>query len=255
MATPPRPTHAEVAAALARIQARHERADDQHRAAMGTGPREVLDYLRRRSSNTPRATAADDVWDELILSAALHWEELERERSLLRRARSLGLSLSELGAHLGIRTRQGTQDYLDRLDALVQAGTPDVHLSREARRRAKARPADQRWLDEHHEEVHGALDRLLGQVARVFPNDAGACESADGGLEWVDELRVDVEAGDLTPATMGLLGLVLGELRVDPEVQALDRGHGVHRALRAAEGLRARYAEARRCSSGPPADS
>lgn len=246
MATPPRPTQAEVAAALERIRARHERTDDQHRAAMGTEPREVLDYLRRRSSTVPRATAADDVWDELILSAALHWEELERERALLRRARSLGLSLSELGAHLGIRTRQGTRDYLDRLDALVQAGTPDVYLSRDARRRARARPADQRWLDDHHEEVRGVLDQLLAQVARVLPNDPGDGETADGGLEWVEELRSDVEDGDLTPATMGLVGLVLGELRVDPEVQALDRSHGVHRALRAAEGLRARYAEARR---------
>jgi hypothetical protein len=48
---------------------------------------------------------------------------------------------------------------------------------------------------------------------------------------------------------MGALSLALGELRVHPAVRDLDRGHGVHRALRTAERLRARYDEAR---AAPP---
>lgn len=247
MASPPRPTHVEVSAALARIAARHERADDQHRSAMGSEPSDALAYLRRRSSTLPRAVAADDVWDELILSAALRWENLERERALLRRARALGLSLAELGAHLGIRTRQGTQDYLDRLDALVQVGVPDVQVTRDARRRAKARPAGQRWIDQNHDDVRSVLELVLTQLARVVPPPS--IEDVDGetpnGPEWAEELLADLEEDALTPATMGLLGLVLGELHVDPRVQELDRSHGMHRALRAAERLRARYAEAR----------
>lgn len=236
-------------AALARIQARHEKVDDQHRADMGTDPRDVLAYLRRRAPTTSRALEADDIWDEFILSAALRWEELERERALLRRARSVGLSLAEIGAHLGIRTRQGTQDYLDRLDALVQVGVPDVHLTREERRRAKARPAEQRWLDEHRRAVQEVIEDLLAQADRALPVE-GALVGADdepesGDLEWAAELRADLEDAALTPATMALLGLVLGELRVDHRVQALDRGHGLHRAMRAAERLRARYADAR----------
>jgi hypothetical protein len=143
-----------VAAALARIRARHEFVDDPGRGEMGTDPGEVLGYLRRRwAAGGSRATAVDDVWDELTLSAAVHSAEVERQRALLRRARHLGLSLSELGAHFGIRTRQGMRDHLDRLDALVETGTPDQQHTRETRREARAQPADQRWLDAHREDL------------------------------------------------------------------------------------------------------
>lgn len=250
MATPPRPTSAEVDAALARIQARHEKVDDQHRASMGTEPRDVLAYLRRRAPTVSRAIEADDIWDELTLSAALRWEELERERALLRRARSVGLSLAEVGAYLGIRTRQGTQDYLDRLDALVRVGTPDVHLTRAARRQAKARPSDQRWIDDHHSDVREVVTELLRQVDRAITESALSGDDVtederNDTSEWLDELRADLADGALSPATMALLGLVLGDLRTDPRVQSFDRGHGLHRALRAAERLRARFSEAR----------
>lgn len=217
---------------------------------MGTDPRDVLAYLRRRGPTTSRAIEADDIWDELVLSAALRWEELERERALLRRARSVGLSLAEVGAHLGIRTRQGTQDYLDRLDALVRVGAPDVHLTRAARRQAKARPSDQRWLDGHRSDVEEVVTELLRQVDRVIPvSPLGSGDvtedERDEVSEWLDELRADVADGALSPATMGLLGLVLGDLRTGPSVRSLDRAHGLHRALRAAERLRARYSETR----------
>lgn len=250
MATPPRPTSSEVDAALARIQARHEKADDQHRASMGTEPRDVLAYLRRRAPTVSRAIEADDIWDELTLSAALRWEELERERALLRRARSVGLSLAEVGAYLGIRTRQGTQDYLDRLDALVRVGTPDVHLTRAARRQAKARPNDQRWIDDHHSDVREVVTELLSQVDRFTAVSASGGDDVtederNDTSEWLDELRADLVDGALSPATMALLGLVLGDLRTDPRVQSFDRGHGLHRSLRAAERLRARFSEAR----------
>ena len=87
-------------------------------------PPDVLAYLRGRWLRTPEG-AYDDVWDELILDAALYWDELARRRALLTRARRLGVSLSELGAHLGIGSRQGVRDYLDRLAATLEAGSPD----------------------------------------------------------------------------------------------------------------------------------
>lgn len=203
--------------------------------------------------------AADDVWDELVLHAALRWEDIDRERALLRRARHLGLSLSELAAHHGIRSRQGMQDHLDRLDALVDAGVPDVHLTRDARRRQKARPADQRWLEAHQDDVLNVLRALVAQIDRVLrpgpgpderdsdcENDQDRGDHGDGtGLEWFSELRADLEDQVLTPATLGLLGLLLGELRTQSEVLALDHGHGLHRALRTAERLRATWEDAR----------
>lgn len=249
MATPPRPSRLEVGAALERIRARHDRVEDPHRDQLGEEPRDVLAYLRRRSGSLPRAVAADDVWDELVLHAALRWEDIDRERALLRRARHLGLSLSELAAHHGIRTRQGMQDHLDRLDALVDVGTPDVHLTRAARRREKARPADQRWLDTHHHEVLDGLRALVHQVDRaLFRADTG--EGADAELEWLDELRADVDDDALSPATLGLLGLLLGELRPRPEVGTLDRAHGLHRAMRSCERLRSWWEAARSGGSG-----
>jgi hypothetical protein len=237
-----------VAAALERIRARHEFADDPWRGEMGTEPAEVLGYLRRRwAAGTGRATAVDDVWDELTLSAAVHWAEVERERALLRRARHLGLSLSELGAHFGIRTRQGMRDHLDRLDALVETGTPDEQHTRDTRREARARPADQRWLDTHHDDMTTTISQLVEQLDRIdlSPTAADNAETDGHEAEWVDELRLETQRGELTTGTMGVLSLALGELRVHPTVRDLDRGHGLHRALRAAERLRARYDEAR----------
>ncbi|MGH3715436.1 MAG: hypothetical protein ACRDT4_18520, partial [Micromonosporaceae bacterium] len=121
MASYPPVTDAEADAALRRIRTRHERREDPHWwQAEADGPEaayRVLDYLRRRSqpgpTQLPAGLAAADVWDELILSAWCWWDHKARERELLARAQRYGLSLSDLGAFLGIRSRQGMRDYLD----------------------------------------------------------------------------------------------------------------------------------------------
>ena len=60
-------------------------------------------------------------------------------------------------------------------------------------------------------------------------------------LELVKAETVDLEVP--ANAEYILEGYVqLGELRTDPAVQALDRSHGVHRALRGCEHLRVRLA-------------
>lgn len=59
------------------------------------------------------------MWDELVVSAWVYWDERRRELELLRRAGRYGLSLSELGRFVGIGTRQGMRDYLDRLESLL----------------------------------------------------------------------------------------------------------------------------------------
>ncbi|MDT7703001.1 MAG: hypothetical protein QOJ30_5326, partial [Pseudonocardiales bacterium] len=106
---------------------------------MGTAPRDVLDYLARRGpAGIPRWVAAADTADALILSTWCWWDDRRREHRLLRTGRSLGLSLSELGAPLGITTRRGTQDRIDRLDALLRYDRPDEQLTRAARCEAKA---------------------------------------------------------------------------------------------------------------------
>lgn len=116
-------------AALRRIAARHERCEDSRWSEAGhegdDPARDVLDYLHRHHTRLPRAVSGEDARDALVLSAWIHWDERRRERELLRRARSYGHSLGELGAFLGLNTRQATYDYLDRLEALVEAHTTD----------------------------------------------------------------------------------------------------------------------------------
>ncbi|MCD2191618.1 hypothetical protein [Actinomycetospora soli] len=116
-------------AALRRIAARHLRCEDSRWSEAGCEgddpARDVLDYLRRHHTRLPRAVSSEDTRDALVLSAWIYWEERRRERDLLRRARGYGHSLGELGAFLGLNTRQGTYDYLDRLEALVEAHSTD----------------------------------------------------------------------------------------------------------------------------------
>jgi hypothetical protein len=258
VSTPPRITDTELAAAVERIARRHDRIDDSRRSAMGTEPRDVLDYLAARSpAGIPRWVAAADTADALILSTWCWWDDRRRELRLLRTGRSLGLSLSELGAPLGITTRRGTQDRIDRLDALLRYDRPDEQLTRDARRAARNRDARQDWIDAHRDEIRAVLAGFLAQARRfadavapeehegrpdVEPGDVDLPSAGAG--EWLDELTADYDADDLTPATLAVAGLAAAELRTAPAVLGLDPRHRLHTALREVEAMRARYAGA-----------
>lgn len=133
-------------AAVARIAGRHMRWEDSRWSEAGSEgddpARDVLDYLRRHHLRCPREISSADALDALVLSAWIWWDERRRERDLLRRARSYGHSLGELGAFLGLATRQATYEYLDRLDALVAAHVADQpRQERVARERVAAQQA------------------------------------------------------------------------------------------------------------------
>ena len=137
-------------AALSRIADRHLRRDDTRWSEAGSdgdnAARDVLDYLRRHHARMPKAVAGDDALDELVLAAWVWWDERRRERELLRRARSYEHSLAEIGAFLGLATRQATYEYLDRLDALLQAHDADQPRQQ---RVALERVAAQEAIDHH----------------------------------------------------------------------------------------------------------
>ena len=141
-------------AALHRIAARHARCEDYRWSEAGwegdDAARDVLAYLRRHHARLPREVSSADALDGLVLAAWIHWDERRRERELLRRARGYGHSLGELGAFLGLKSRQATYEYLDRLDALVEA-----HAADQARqdRVARDRVAAQRAVD-HLSLIH-----------------------------------------------------------------------------------------------------
>jgi hypothetical protein len=149
-------------AAIARIDRRHARIDDPRRSELGTDPREVLAFvLNRGPVGVPRWVAAADHTDALVLWTWCWWEDRRTERRLLRQGLAAGLSLSDLGAPLGITSRQGVRDRLDRLSGLLEYDRPDEQITRDARRQNRARDARQRWIEDHRDEVRAVLLALL----------------------------------------------------------------------------------------------
>jgi hypothetical protein len=202
VSTYPPVTDRECADALARIRARHEKHPDprwwQAEPDSDEAASSVLAYLRANHARYSRGLAAADVWDELVVSAWLYWQRARAERELLHRARYYGLSLADLGAFLGIHTRQGMQDRLDGLDGLLgeyariraeprgpatgdghtaavtrlprakrSARGADLHATRQQRAEAKAKPTRENWINQHRLAITTALWDLLEQAARV----------------------------------------------------------------------------------------
>jgi hypothetical protein len=200
-------------AALKRIADRHLKSEDirwpEANSDSDTAAYDVLAYLRRRHRQLPKL-AAGDVWDELVLSAWVYWDQRRRERELLNRGLHLGLSLSEVGRYLGIGTRQGTRDYLDRLDALLgeyttQSALPrraatgdgttdplarygratrkqrgaDVHSTRATRVSRRAKPSQTDWITLHQARIRSVLRGLLIQAARVGLHPSDASDKSD----------------------------------------------------------------------------
>ena len=198
MATYPPVTNGERDEALARIADRHR--DDSRWSEAGSEARDVLVYLRRRHASLPRAIAERDVWDELVLSAWVYWDERRRELELLRRAKSYGLSLTELGRYLGIGTRQGMRDYLDRLDALLHenptdpAPPPADDPEAIALRNARAR-------DDRRRPPPGVSGSFVGRPRAVRDADVHAQRRARARTrarpdqqEWIAHHRLRIEA-------------------------------------------------------------
>lgn len=227
------------------IAHRRTKVDDRHREklpdAPDSDPREVLDYLCRYSgSDIPRWVLQADVSDALTLNNWLWWEDRRRELHFLKAGKDRGLFLSQIGAQVGVG-KQGVQDRIDRLEAMLSFDRPDEKISRTARR--SAREARQRhatetaWLATHREELLKVIDGIITQADRY---------ELDGEeRDWIDELAADGhEEGGLSPATMIILGLAAAELRTSGAVLALDgtRPYLVHTVLARAERLRGEFA-------------
>ncbi|ANY10526.1 hypothetical protein [Pseudonocardia sp. HH130630-07] len=250
MATPPRITDAERDAAIARIVARHAQIDDPRRGQLSDDAREVVSWvLGRGPVGVPRWVQAADHHDALILHTWCWWDDRRRERRLLRQGRSLGLTAAELGAPLGIGTRQGAQDRMDRLDALLAHDRPDEQLTRAARRAGRDRDQGQVWIAEHQEQIRAVLGDLLVQTRRVLAHELAEhqapdddryedddADQVDGGAgeqwedsevadiaDWSAELAADLDTGELSAASVAVAGLLTAEVRTHPRVLALDR--------------------------------
>ncbi|WP_308820175.1 hypothetical protein [Pseudonocardia alni] len=154
----------------------------------------------------------------------------------------------ELGAPLGIRTRQGVRDRLDRLDALLVHDRPDEQLTRESRRSARDRDARQVWIDDNLDRIRAVLAGLVAQVGRLWgqAEDDSSCRS-EGPLdedirEWLAELTIDYRDNVITPATFAVAGLLIGCVRGHPHVAELDRRHRLHSSMSGVDALRSDFA-------------
>lgn len=240
---------AEVARAIERIAERRRKVDDYHRDRLpdsgDSDPHKVLDYLQKYSGpDIPRWVLQADVCDALTLNNWLWWEHRRRELHFLKAGRDRGLFLSQIGAQLGLR-KQGVRDLIDRLEALLRYDRPDEKLTRAGRATAARRPAAERWIAKHREELTALIDDLVVQANRY--------QLADEDREFIDELARDAREDDMNPATMSLLGLAAGELRTAAPVVKLfgdlpgndkhRRPYRVHTVLAHADDLRGRFAE------------
>lgn len=252
MGVRPRVHRAELARAITRIAARRARIDDVHRDRLpdspDSDPREVLDYLQKYSGkDIPRWVRQADVCDALTLNNWLWWEDRRRELHFLTAGKGLGLYLSQLGAQVGVG-KQGVVDRMDRLEALLRYDRPDEKLSRTARREARSaqerRPAEDRWIAEHRDELKRVIEELVAQADRH--------QLADEERDFIDELARDGREDDITPATMSLLNLAVAELRTAAPVLKLlgelladdkhRRPYRVHAVLVHADDLRSDFA-------------
>lgn len=215
--------------------------------APDSDPREILDYLRTYSGpQIPTWVLQAEVCDALILLTWLWWEDRRRELQLLKAGRARGLPLAQLGAQIGVG-KQGVLDRIDRLEALLRYDRPDEKITRAARhanRDGQERAAaEHAWIDHNRAELSEAISSLTAAADRY--------ELEGEGREWLDELAVDARDGELTPATMVILGLAAAELRTAPAVIALQgpRPHAVHHLLARIDKLRNQFAELGRTTS------
>lgn len=258
MSVPPQVSDEELAGALRRIEERHRAVDDSRWSDAGTEPRDVLMYLLGPgSAHLSPGVRAGDARDALVLWVWLWWQDRRLEHRLLSTGRRVGITLSDLGAPLGIKTGQGLQDRINRLDALLAHGRPDGATSRSARAEARGADGQQAWVRSHYHEVAAGLAALIAEAQRVLPGRqsvdtfAGANTpdnprpaDAEEEIAWLDDIRADYLAGHITPATLAMAALAAGELSAHPAVRTLDPRHQIHAALRAITLIRSRLQRA-----------
>lgn len=199
MDTPPYVENDQVVRTIARIRKRRLSVDDPNAGRIPIEPLGVLDYLRRYSSTgIPRWVLQAEALDAATLVNHLHWQMRSAQLWTLKRAVGMGHHLSTIGSEFGIKTRQGTQDRIDRLDALLMRGKPDAEVMRDRRRSNRERElmgdVENAWI--------AANERRLVDIAVEMNALADLFNLPDDGREWIDEVRTYSRDG-FTPGAMG----------------------------------------------------
>ncbi|MBG0818632.1 hypothetical protein [Planomonospora sp. ID82291] len=268
------------AEAVRRVEAiieRRVRCGDPDREKLGDDPVELVAYLvaHRR---VPAEVLRRDVPDALVLleyarrAVPVLPGRLDRlEHRVLTLGIEAGLSLGELAAPLGLRSRQAVQHRLLR-HAAAERGAPRSEVAERTARRAETR--ERAWLDRHGADLLSCAGRLLAHRdllanaaagAGADPASATSAAGAEAGAEIAeafDELaeslsRVPADPRDPRRAAQYVtrtrhlaarLRLLLADLAAAGAAAPIPAGHPV-RALLART---ARLAAAHQSATAPP---
>lgn len=266
-------TRPELDAATARIVRRHLKVEDAGLGSVDVDkPTDLLGYIHRQTSvhvhgtasartPIPRWVVQADVTDGLVLHSWDRAEAVRRERDLLRDGVALGIPLSQLGAPLGLGSRvrsergnrrQGVQDRLDRLEALLRYDRPDAKITRAARRVAREAAARSAAGEQDPQAAWlRANSSWISQVAAALLALEPLAD--DEAAEMLVEVRHDWSDGAWTPGSLVWLGMAAQALRVSSFVEKstgtvryvadLGATHRAHRAIKAVEDLRAAFTQ------------
>lgn len=223
---------------IRRIAVRRQRAGDPHLDECPDDPLGVLLYLRRHPASE-RVRWEEDV-DALGLVEAARAQLEDLEESILasnldpapgtaRRASSA----ERLGPPLGITTRQGVRDRLDRLRSR-HSGRRDEKIARAARAGEREAPSRE---DREREWIAANADHLLSDRSDLVSHRA-LWESDPDAVTWLDEIESDHRRGVLSPTAVNAMWSTLIILRESRALDDVGESHPVRLLLAAMAELR-----------------
>jgi hypothetical protein len=190
---PPKPLRAaavDTSRVVARFEKRHTTADNPRRdefpdpEAPGSELAVVL-FARNHKRALPRLARRAEAIDRLVLIQQLRLLLDREELTALQDGNEAGATWRQLGDPLGITTKNGTVQRMQRLRVAVELGPSALrapHVLR-AHERGEAEDEDSRssWVQQNHERVRCAsADFLLHRAALTTDDDA---------VEWLDDLE------------------------------------------------------------------
>lgn len=186
---PLRPVPVDAPRIMARFEQRHTTADNPRRdefpdtEASGAELAVVL-FARKYKNALPRLARRTEAIDRLVLIQQLRLLLDREELTALQDGHEAGATWRQLGDPLGITTKNGTVQRMQRLRVAVELGpsalrTPSVLRAYE-RGEAEDRQSRSDWIEQNHEQVRRASAQLLRHRAALTADDDTA--------EWLDDL-------------------------------------------------------------------
>jgi hypothetical protein len=171
----------------------HRQADDPHLESF-PAPEDVIGVLRytgtRCNALQPQARR-ESARLRLSLTRYLHQQAESAALRSIKDARAADVTWAELAEVLGVDSKQGAQQYAQRLEAAATFGPDERRAPETLRRRMQEKTAETAWHTRHHAELRGVVERLLANREELLADEAV--------VEWLDELAVS--AGNCHTAT------------------------------------------------------